>query len=140
MTPSRELVAEHRRGRTGVVSLQVLQEYFVPITRKLREDAPTARRNVELLAEIDLAMLDVADNQGRSRTAWRRPEREAGQTQRQGENDTRPGFAHRVRLRAGTAVWIDALLDAGWALAVAIFGVPLCSGVSGRGARADSLP
>ena len=30
------LVAEHRRAGTGVVSMQVLQEYFVAVTRKLR--------------------------------------------------------------------------------------------------------
>ena len=29
-----ELLAEHRRAATGVVSLQVLQEYFVTVTRK----------------------------------------------------------------------------------------------------------
>jgi predicted nucleic acid-binding protein len=28
-----ELVAQHRRGRSGVVSLRVLQEYFVTVTR-----------------------------------------------------------------------------------------------------------
>jgi predicted nucleic acid-binding protein len=56
-----ELVAEHRRVRTGVVSLQVLQEYFVTVTRKLRVDASVARRKVELLAELDVAAPDVAD-------------------------------------------------------------------------------
>src|SRR6267143_2510593 len=30
-----DLVAEYRRARKGVVSLQVLQEYFVTVTRKL---------------------------------------------------------------------------------------------------------
>jgi len=56
-----DLVAEHRRGRTGVVSLQVLQEYFVTVTRKLRLDARVARRKVELLAEFDVATPEVAD-------------------------------------------------------------------------------
>jgi len=56
-----DLVAEHRRARTGVVSLQVLQEYFVTVTRKLRVDASVARRKVELLAEFDVATPDVAD-------------------------------------------------------------------------------
>jgi predicted nucleic acid-binding protein len=55
------LIAEHRRARTGVVSLQVLQEYFVTVTRKLRVDAAIARRKVELLAEFDVASPDVAD-------------------------------------------------------------------------------
>lgn len=56
-----ELVAEHRRAGTGVVSLQVLQEYFVTVTRKLHLDADVARRKVELLAEFDVAAPDLAD-------------------------------------------------------------------------------
>ena len=56
-----ELVAEHRRAGTGVVSLQVLQEYFVTVTRKLHLDADIARRKVELLAEFDVAAPDLAD-------------------------------------------------------------------------------
>jgi len=56
-----ELVAEHRRAGTGVVSLQVLQEYFVTVTRKLHLDAAVARRKVELLAEFDVATPDLTD-------------------------------------------------------------------------------
>lgn len=56
-----DLVAEHRRAGTGVISLQVLQEYFVTVTRKLRVDPRTARRKVELLAEFDVAAPDVGD-------------------------------------------------------------------------------
>ena len=56
-----DLVAEHRRAGTGVLSLQVLQEYFVTITAKLRVDARIARRKVELLAEFDVATPGVAD-------------------------------------------------------------------------------
>jgi predicted nucleic acid-binding protein len=56
-----ELVAEHRRAGTGVVSLQVLQEYFVTVTRKLQVDPRVARRKVELLAEFDVAAPGVAD-------------------------------------------------------------------------------
>src|SRR5438094_1081740 len=56
-----DLVAEHRRAGTGVVSLQVLQEYFVTVTRKLHVDARIARRKVELLAEFDVAAPEVAD-------------------------------------------------------------------------------
>lgn len=56
-----KLVAEHRLSRTGVVSLQVLQEYFVVVTRKLGVDAAIARRKVELIAEFDVASPDVAD-------------------------------------------------------------------------------
>ena len=56
-----DLVAEHRRARSGVVSSQVLQEYFVTITRKLHVDATVARRKVELLAEFDVAAPEVVD-------------------------------------------------------------------------------
>ena len=56
-----DLVAEHRRAGTGVVSLQVLQEYFVTVTRKLQVDARIARRKVELLAEFDVASPELAD-------------------------------------------------------------------------------
>jgi len=55
------LVAKHRREGTGVVSLQVLQEYFVTITRKLHVDPQIARRKVELLSEFDVAALEVSD-------------------------------------------------------------------------------
>jgi predicted nucleic acid-binding protein len=56
-----DLIAEHRRGGSGVVSLQVLQEYFVTVTKKLHVDARIARRKVELLAEFDVAVPDVRD-------------------------------------------------------------------------------
>jgi predicted nucleic acid-binding protein len=55
------LLAEHRRAGTGVVSMQVLQEYFVTVTRKLRVDAAIGRRKVELLAEFDVAAPELAD-------------------------------------------------------------------------------
>ena len=56
-----DLLSEHRRAGTGVVSMQVLQEYFVTVTRKLGVDARVARRKVELLAEFDVAAPDIAD-------------------------------------------------------------------------------
>jgi len=56
-----DLVAEHRRAGTGVVSLQVLQEYFVTVTRKLIVEPRIARRKVELLAEFDVAAPELAD-------------------------------------------------------------------------------
>jgi len=43
-----DLLHEHRKDGSGVVSLQVLQEYFVIVTRKLKLDAAIARRKVEL--------------------------------------------------------------------------------------------
>jgi predicted nucleic acid-binding protein len=56
-----ELLAEQRLARTGVVSLQVLQEYFVAATRKLAVDAGVARRKVELFANYHVVVLDVED-------------------------------------------------------------------------------
>ena len=56
-----DLVAEHRRDGTGVVSLQVLQEYFVTVTRKLNVDSPLARRKVEILSEFEVFAPEVGD-------------------------------------------------------------------------------
>src|SRR6185437_16039292 len=56
-----ELVIQHRRAGSGVISLQVLQEYFVTVTRKLGVDTKIARRKVELLAEFDVAEPGVDD-------------------------------------------------------------------------------
>jgi predicted nucleic acid-binding protein len=56
-----DLIAEHRRAGTGVISLQVLQEYFVAVTRKLQVDTAVARRKVELLAEFDVAAINFSD-------------------------------------------------------------------------------
>jgi len=56
-----DLIAEHRRARSGVVSLQILQEYFVTVTRKLQVESSIARRKVELLAEFYVAVPDVSD-------------------------------------------------------------------------------
>jgi predicted nucleic acid-binding protein len=56
-----DLVTEHRRAGTGVVSFQILQEYFVTVTRKLRVESSIARRKVELLAEFHVAAPDVSD-------------------------------------------------------------------------------
>jgi predicted nucleic acid-binding protein len=41
--------------------LQVLQEYFVTVTRKLHVDPGIARRKIELLAEFDVAAPELAD-------------------------------------------------------------------------------
>jgi predicted nucleic acid-binding protein len=56
-----ELFNEHRRSRTGVVSMQVLQEYFATVTRKLQVDARFARRRVELLSKFDVVVPEVSD-------------------------------------------------------------------------------
>jgi predicted nucleic acid-binding protein len=44
------LVAEHHRRRSSVISLQVMQEYFAAVTRKLGVDPEIAQRKVEILA------------------------------------------------------------------------------------------
>jgi predicted nucleic acid-binding protein len=56
-----ELFEEHRRNHTGVVSLQILQEYFVNVTRKLGLDPQVARRKVELLSRLDVAQPGLTD-------------------------------------------------------------------------------
>jgi predicted nucleic acid-binding protein len=56
-----DLVEEHRRDGTGVVSLQVLQEYFVTLTQKLKVNSTVARRKVEILSEFDVVAPEVAD-------------------------------------------------------------------------------
>ena len=56
-----ELFEHHRRAGSGVVSNQVLQEYFVASTRKLGVDAGIARRKVELFARLHLVPLSVDD-------------------------------------------------------------------------------
>lgn len=55
------LLAEHRGKRTGVLSTQVLQEYFVASTRKLRVDASIARRKVELFGRLELVPIGADD-------------------------------------------------------------------------------
>lgn len=45
----------------GVLSLQVLQEYYVTATRKLGVPPADARRKVELLARLEVVKLDPTD-------------------------------------------------------------------------------
>lgn len=55
------LIKIYLRGRTGVVSLQVLQEYFVSATGKLKLDAELARRRVEVFAKFHVSEPTVND-------------------------------------------------------------------------------
>jgi len=55
------LIREHRSDRTGVVSLQVLQEYFVNTTRKLSLDPGVARRRLEIFSRFDLVEPRLSD-------------------------------------------------------------------------------
>lgn len=56
-----DLISDHRRNMTGVVSLQTLQEYFNAVTRKFGMNAGTARRKIELLAKLDVVEPRLAD-------------------------------------------------------------------------------
>jgi predicted nucleic acid-binding protein len=56
-----ELVLEHRAQRTGVVSLQVLQEYFVNATRKLGLDPGLVRQKVEAYSRFEVVEPGTAD-------------------------------------------------------------------------------
>ena len=56
-----ELVLEHRRQGTGVVSLQVLQEYFANAVRKFGTDPLVARKKVEIYARFEVVEPTVSD-------------------------------------------------------------------------------
>lgn len=55
------LVRRCFRERTGVLSTQVLQEYFVITTRKLRVPAEIARKKVEVFSRLDLVLIGLPD-------------------------------------------------------------------------------
>ena len=55
------LIKEHLSLRTGVVSLQVLQEYFVTTTGKLKLNAELAKQRVEAFAKFHVAEPSVTD-------------------------------------------------------------------------------
>jgi predicted nucleic acid-binding protein len=59
-----ELVVEHRRHRTGVVSIQVLGEFFHAATRKLKLDPALARAQVEFHAGFELVEPSFSDTLG----------------------------------------------------------------------------
>jgi len=56
-----DLYAECRRNRAGVLSTQVLQEYFVTATRELKVAAEVARRKTEIFSRLDVVRPDVDD-------------------------------------------------------------------------------
>lgn len=57
---AQELIAAALRSSTGVISTQVLQEYFVVATRKLGVAPAVARRKVELFANLEVVVVDLA--------------------------------------------------------------------------------
>lgn len=56
-----DLLARAYGASGGVLSLQVLQEYFVTATRKLGVAAGDARRKVELLSRLEVVRLEPTD-------------------------------------------------------------------------------
>ena len=56
-----DLIVEHGSKRTGVVSLQVLGEYFFAATRKIHLDPGTARSQVEFYSRFHLVEPTVSD-------------------------------------------------------------------------------
>src|ERR1700722_268841 len=55
------LIVEHRRNDSLVTSLQVLQEYFVTVTRKLGFAPEVAQRKVEILARGNIVRFTESD-------------------------------------------------------------------------------
>jgi predicted nucleic acid-binding protein len=55
------LFCEHLRHGTAVISLQVLQEYFVTVTRKLAVPVEVAQRKVEILARGRVVQFRAGD-------------------------------------------------------------------------------
>jgi predicted nucleic acid-binding protein len=58
---ARELLREVILSKTGVLSLQVLQEYFSISTRKLGFSAEDARQRIEIFSQLDVVILGVQD-------------------------------------------------------------------------------
>ncbi|MFN0179123.1 MAG: PIN domain-containing protein [Gemmatimonadales bacterium] len=55
------LLAQHRKQRNGVLSTQVLQEYFVAATKKLKVKAEVARRKVALFGRLETVPISQDD-------------------------------------------------------------------------------
>lgn len=58
---ARALIREAMLTKTGVLSLQVLQEYFSVATRKLGISPSAARRRISLVSRLDVVILGVQD-------------------------------------------------------------------------------
>ena len=56
---AKAILAEAMGAGEGVVSTQVLQEFFVISTGKLGVEPAIARRKIELLGEMDLVRIDL---------------------------------------------------------------------------------
>jgi predicted nucleic acid-binding protein len=56
-----DLIEHCRIEHAGVVSTQVLQEYFATATKKLKVPAEVARRKVELFGNFELLRIGIED-------------------------------------------------------------------------------
>jgi len=56
-----QLTTDYQRRGLAVISLQVMQEYFAAVTKKLGVDAELAQRKVQLLARWRVARFDPND-------------------------------------------------------------------------------
>ena len=56
-----DLVEQCRLDRNGAVSTQVLQEYFVTATKKLKVPAEVARRKAEIFGRFELVRIELDD-------------------------------------------------------------------------------
>lgn len=55
------LLEEERLSGKGVLSTQVLQEYFVSATKKLGVPAPVAREKVEIFSHFEVVLIRIED-------------------------------------------------------------------------------
>jgi predicted nucleic acid-binding protein len=58
---ARDLIEEVMVAGTGVLSLQVLQEYFSASKKKLGLSADSARQKIQLFSRLDIVILGVPD-------------------------------------------------------------------------------
>jgi predicted nucleic acid-binding protein len=56
-----DILNQHKKANSGVLSLQILQEYFVTVTRKYGVDPADARRKIELFAAFDVVEPALGD-------------------------------------------------------------------------------
>ncbi len=56
---AREVLREAFASTLGAVSTQVLEEFFVVATKKLKVPADVARRKVELLGQLDVVRIEL---------------------------------------------------------------------------------
>jgi predicted nucleic acid-binding protein len=56
-----DILNQHKKANSGVLSLQILQEYFFTVTRKYGVDPADARRKIELFAAFDVVEPALGD-------------------------------------------------------------------------------